>query len=256
MYISVGCALENLLVAAEHFGYSHKVSYDEEEQAVVVHIGSGGRLSSFRHPELFEAIRVRHTNRKTFQIMPIPSETLRLLQDICIEDGSKVQVTDDLETKEKMVDLILRANNFLFSNPAFRAELVYWHGKGSFGIPWIVSEITQEAVTRVNLGRFKANKDSKAVMSASILAIISSQKDDRAAQVMAGQVLERVWLKATALGISLQPMTNVLKVPDFRTEVANLFPSSDVYPQLIFRLGYAEPAQKRTTRRTLSDFKV
>ena len=73
------------------------------------------------------------------KLKKIPSETLGLLQDICIEDGSKVQVTDDLETKEKMVDLILRANNFLFSNPAFRAELGYWHGKGSFGIPWVES---------------------------------------------------------------------------------------------------------------------
>ena len=108
----------------------------------------------------------------------------------------------------------------------------------------------------MNLGRFKANKDSKAVMSAPILAMISSQKDDREAHVMAGQVLERVWLKATALGISLQPMTKVLKVPDFKTEAANLFSSSDVYPQLIFRLGYAEPAQKRTTRRPLDDFMV
>ena len=43
MYISVGCALENLLVAAEHFGYSHDVSYDEEEQAVVVHYRFGGK---------------------------------------------------------------------------------------------------------------------------------------------------------------------------------------------------------------------
>ena len=99
-------------------------------------IGSGGRPSSFRHPEIFEAIRVRHTNRKAFQIRPIPSETLRLLQDICIEDGIEVQMTDDMKTKEKMVDLILRAYDFLFSEPAFRAELGHWHGMGSVGISW------------------------------------------------------------------------------------------------------------------------
>jgi hypothetical protein len=57
LYISIGCALENMLIAAEHFGYGHQVSYLEGEQvAAVIKLNSGGKPSSFRDAELFKAI--------------------------------------------------------------------------------------------------------------------------------------------------------------------------------------------------------
>jgi hypothetical protein len=207
LYISIGCALENLLIAAEHFGYSHRVSYSEDEQAVVVQIGYCGKPSTFRGQELFEAIQIRHTNRKTYQIRPIPPDTLRLLQDVCIEDGITIQMADDMETKEKMVDLVLRANASMFSNPAFRKELGHWYGKGAFGSPLLISKICQMLITELDLGKLQAKKDSRTLMSASVLALVCSEKNDKATQVLAGQVFERIWLKATAMGISLQPMT-------------------------------------------------
>jgi nitroreductase len=257
LYISIGCALENLLIAAEHFGYSHRVSYSEDEQAVVVQIGYCGKPSTFRGQELFEAIQIRHTNRKTYQISPIPPDTLRLLQDVCIEDGITIQMADDMETKEKMVDLVLRANASMFSNPAFRKELGHWYGQGgAFGSPLLISKICQMLITELDLGKLQAKKDSRTLMSASVLAMVCSEKNDKATQVLAGQVFERIWLKATALGIGLQPMTQVLRVPDLKKEAASLFSCPDVYPQQIFRLGYAEPSQKSTSRRPLSDVMV
>ena len=46
LYISLGCALENLLVAAEHFGFRHGVSYfpdpGHEELAATVLFAPGG----------------------------------------------------------------------------------------------------------------------------------------------------------------------------------------------------------------------
>ncbi len=216
-------------------------------------------LAGSLHPseaKLFEAIRVRHTNRKTYQIRPVPPETLRLLQDVCIEDGIMIQVADDPETKEKMADLFLQANTFMFSNPVFREELGYWIGQGAFGSPLLISKICQMAVTQLDLGKLEARKDSKALMSASVLAMVCSKRDDKATQVLAGQVFERVWLKATALGFSLQPMTQVLRVPNLKKEAAGLFHCSDVYPQQIFRLGYAKPAKNRTARRPLTCFLI
>jgi nitroreductase len=70
-YISVGCALENLLIAAEHFGYGHLVAYflepANEELAAVVKFMLHGEPSPFREPALFEAISSRHTNRKFYE---------------------------------------------------------------------------------------------------------------------------------------------------------------------------------------------
>jgi nitroreductase len=204
---------------------------------VVVQTGPGGKPSPFRGHELFEAIRERHTNRKRYQIKPLPPESLRLLQDVCIEEGIMIQMADDPETEEKMVDLILQANAFMFSNPAFREELGYWHGQGAFGSPLLISKICQILITQLDLGKLQAKKDSKALMSASVLGMVCSERNDKASQILAGQVFERIWLKATALGIGLQPMAQVLRVPDLKKEAASLFPCSDVCPQQIFRLG-------------------
>lgn len=223
---------------------------------MVVQIDFGGKPSAFRGQEMFDAIRARHTNRKMYQIRPIPPDTLRLLQDVCIEDGIMIQVADDLETKQKMVDLVLQTNALMFSNPAFRKELGFWHGQGALGSPLLISRICQMLITQLDLSRLQAKKDSKAVMSASVLTMICSEKNDKATQILAGQVFERIWLKATALGINLQPMTQVLRVPDLKKEAANLFLCSDINPQQIFRLGYAESAQKRTSRRPLIDVMI
>jgi len=45
LYISVGCALENLLIAAEHFGYAHQEEYfpeGEDSLVAVVRLISKG----------------------------------------------------------------------------------------------------------------------------------------------------------------------------------------------------------------------
>jgi hypothetical protein len=54
-----------------------------------------------------------------------------------------------------MVDLILEANVFMFSSPAFREELSYWHSKGAFGTPWLISNIAGTAITQLDLGSYR-----------------------------------------------------------------------------------------------------
>ena len=76
LYISVGCAVENLLIAAEHFWYGHQVSYfpepGQEELAATVKFESQGQASPFRDSALFDAIPGRQTNRNVYEERPIP----------------------------------------------------------------------------------------------------------------------------------------------------------------------------------------
>ena len=62
LYISLGCALENILVAAEHFGLRHGVSYFPEpgqaELVATVHFAPGGVPSNARAGATLNAIRV------------------------------------------------------------------------------------------------------------------------------------------------------------------------------------------------------
>jgi hypothetical protein len=80
LYISVGCALENLLIAAEHFEYGHQVAYfpepTNEELAATVKFMPHGEPSPFREPALFGAFFSRHTNRKIYEERPIPQSAI------------------------------------------------------------------------------------------------------------------------------------------------------------------------------------
>jgi len=260
LHISVGCALENLLIAAEHFGYGHQVAYlpepANEELAATVKFMPQGQPTPFRDPALFEAILTRHTNRKVYDERPIPQGDLQHLQNCCVEGDIWLHMTDDLETKRKADELIIRGDAIQFSDPAFREELGYWIGQGLLGTPWLMSKMAQLTVTYMNLSKGQAKKDSEVLMSAPVLAAISSEVNNRESQVKVGQVFERVCLAATIRRIRVHPMSQILELPELKTEVAKLIPKPNVVPQHTFRLGYAEQEKGHTPRRQLDEVLV
>ncbi len=257
LYISVGCALENLLIAAEHFKYGHQVTYfpksDQEELVAIVKFKPQDQQVPLRDPALFNVIPTRHTNRKFYEERFIPQTDLQRLQNCCVEKGIWLHMTDDMEIKRKVDELIIRGDVIQFSDPAYREELGYWIGQGVFGTPWLLSKIGELAITYMNMGKGQAKKDSKVLMSAPILAALSSRMNDRKSQVKIGQVFERLCLMATLLKISVHPMNQIMEIPELKTEVGKLIPMPDVFPQLTFRMGYAEPEKECTPRRPLEE---
>lgn len=166
-------------------------------------------------------------------------------------------MTDNLEIKRKVDELIIRGDAIHFSDPTFRDELGYWIGQGVFGASWLIAKIGQLAVTHMNIGKGQARKDSEVLMSAPILAVLSSKVNNRESQVKVGQVFERICLAATILGIRVHPMSQILEIPELKKEVAKLIPKPDVFFQPPFRLGYAEhPEKERTPRRPLDEVLV
>lgn len=257
LYTSVGCALENLLIAAEHFGYGAKVHYFPEranrKMAAEVKLFPHGRPSPFREPELFDAITTRHTNHKAYEPRNISLDDRQRIQACVVDDGISLYLTDDLEIRRAVDMLVNRADAVLFADPAFRHELGYWIGQGVFGAPWLIGKLSQLAVSYLDLGNWLDKKDSDLLMSAPVLGVLGSKENDRETQIKVGQAFERIYLKAATLGISLQPMSQLTEVPEIKAELANLIPVANEFPQQPFRLGYAEPERKHTPRRPVEE---
>ncbi len=255
LYISVGCALENLLIAAEYYGYDARVNYfpnpANENLVANVHFNQNSEHRIF--PEMFEAIYERYTNHNEFSAEPLSPEDQHRLENCCREDGIGLFLTSDVEIKRKVDELIVRADALQFANPEFREELGYWIGQGVFGASWLIAKISQFAVTHINLGNSTAKKDSEVLMSSPLLGIICSEKNDRQTQVQVGQVFERIYLKATSLGINLQPMSQILEIPEIKAELVKLISVEHAFPQQPFRLGFGKPESKRTPRRPLEE---
>ena len=257
VHVSIGCALENLLIAAEHYGYGHEVSYlpdgEGDDLIATVTFAGDGEPSSFPTRALFDAIAVRRTNHNPYDGEPIPPADAELLRTACVEDGLDLWLTDDPGIKRRVDELIVEADAVQFADPAWREELGHWMGQGVFGTPWLMSKISQLAVTYLNLGKGTGKRDSEVLMSSPLLVVITTENDDRAWQVKAGQVFERVALMATEMNIRVHPMSQILEIPELKTEVAELIPATGVTPQHTFRLGYGEREEGHTPRRPLEE---
>ena len=241
IYVSIGCALENLLVAAEHFGYRCKVDFlpepHENSPAAKVEFE---KVDSKKSGGLFNQITARHTNHSVYDGKPIAEDKLQLIQDCCEENGLMLHLTNDPGIKRTVDDLMVEGDAIQFSDPDWREELGSWLGRGVFGTSWVTSKMSQLAVTYFNMGKNTGKKDSELLMSAPVLGVISSESNDRKDQIKAGQVFEKVSLVATANDIRIHPMSQILEIPELKENVSSLIPVSGVFPQHTFRLGYAE----------------
>lgn len=261
LYISLGCALENLLVAAEHFGYGSNVTYfpgevsGKEDLVAVMKLAPaqapGGQSS--RDPRLFDAILTRHTNRKPYEDRAIPESTLEMLQNQSADGDIKIYLTSDKKVINEFGDLVVRADKIQYSDTNYKSELGYWLGQGVMGPTGIQAKISQLYVVLLDAGSEQTKKDAELVNSTPVLGFISSRENDRTSQVKVGQIFERIWLAAEAEGIRVHPMSQALEVPETKAELEEMVPQKELYPQQTFRLGYADPEEEHTPRRPVAD---
>ena len=253
LYISVGCALENLLISADYLGYEADLTYfpdkkrDDHVARVDLTEGARSRIPS----SIFDAMTVRHTNRRAYESRRIPGNDLNRLRDCCNEDDLRIDFSDDDTLKIEADKLFMESVMIHFADPAYTEELAYWYGQGVFGTPWLISKIGQIAISHANVGKGTAEKGSKALMSASHLGLISSVKDDNMSRVKVGRIFQRLALTATSAGIRVHPLSEPCEIPEMQKKLQTLIGLRET-PQHPFRLGYAEP-EKHTPRRPLED---
>jgi nitroreductase len=260
LYLSLGCALENLLVAAGHFGFAAEPGYfpDPRSREVVarVTLKKAAGQTYGRHSSLFQAITLRQTIHQTFDRRPVELVMQQRIRQCCDEPGIHLYLTDDDQLRRQVDELIVRSDARLFANPDYREELAYWIGQGVFGTPWLISQLGRLAMAYLNFGGMVTRNDEQALMSAPLMAVLVADENDRVSQLRAGQVFERIYLTGALLGIGVRPMSQIVQVPEHKKELAQLFSLSHGVPLQPFLLGHAEPDGKHTPRKTVTEVLV
>jgi len=257
LYLSLGCAVENLSVAAEHFGIGVDVTYhDEPSPVAVVGLQPEGELSSRRPAGLFGAISERYTNHHLFADDPLGETVRQRLRECALEDDVTAVFVDDADAKRSIAELQAEADRRQMEDPEYRRELGHWIGIGALGDAWLKARIGQAVVSHLDIGDREARKNSKLVQSAPVLGVLWTNSDDPSARVTAGQVFERMSLAATAEGVAVHPMSQTLERPEMRERLADIVDADGALPQHLFRLGYASDEQEHTPRWPLEKFLV
>lgn len=255
LHLSIGCALENLLLAAAHFGFATEVAYfpTPGNVALVARVALTKTHGERRGDDaLFSALTARRTHHKTFAARPVAPDVLQRITSQCSEPGINLFLTIDKEIRRKVDDLIVRSDAATFANPAWREELAEWIGKGVFGTPWLISQLGRLAMAYLNFGSMTQRNDEQVLMSAPVLALLAATHDDRISQIKTGQIFERIYLTCALEGIGVRPMSQICEVPAHREELKALMPAGE-FPLQPFLLGYVESEEKHTPRRPVSE---
>jgi hypothetical protein len=260
LYISLGCALENLIVAADHFGYNSSVAYfpgDEDLVAKVVLQPAANPSNPSRDTRLFYAITSRQTNRNPYEPRAISESDLETIKSLSSDADVDVSIfiTRDSAIKKGFQDFVVQANGIQYSDANFKSELGHWLGQGVMGPTGLQAKMAQLAVVFLDVGPEQSKKDAELINSTPYLGFLSTAKNDSISSLKAGRVMERFWLGATALGVSLHPMSQALEVAETKANLTDLLPAESgmMQVQQAFRLGYAEPIKEHSPRRPLQE---
>lgn len=257
LWISLGCALENLLVATRATGYAAEITYPEVVDFIHIRLTA----DTPQPGPLFEAIEHRQNTRSEYDGQPVKVADLDDVQALPLEPGVALHYVLNPVELETVLEYVNQGNLRQYADQAFLAELIDWlrfnkreamaSSDGLFsrcsGNPEVPGWLGRMFVTGTKPQQ-QADADAKKLRSSSGTVVITSETDDKATWVRTGQVYERLALKLTSLNIKSAFLNQPIEVADLRSQFQGALGLGASSPQLLLRFGYAE-AMPRSLRR-------
>jgi nitroreductase len=263
LYLSHGCVLTNLLLAAEHFGFDYdaKCLPDGVSGERTASARFSKKAAPHRFPDLFSEIIRRHTNRKSFEQRPIETEKLQKLEDYAKGKGVRLDILASDEGKAKMADILARAQKMQLGNKDLRKELAAWIRPNnseekdglpgySFGYSDFESFFGSFIFGTLDMSSSRARVETANMLASPAVAVLSTETDDKMTWLKAGAAFETLFLMATRMEVRFDLFSQPIALPELRAEMAKIL--NVKYPQLLIRMGYAEPA-RHTPRRPVEE---
>lgn len=261
LFVSLGCALENLVIAARAAGYEPAVTlFPRGEPDGCLRVDLAPAAAPVEGG-LADAIARRQTNRHHYDGRPIPPDDLARLAAVPAEPGVLIRVFTAAAALDTVAELVRRADEAQLDDEGFRQELAGWirfsgreaaaRGDGLapavLEVPEVPRWIGEWGLPFVLTGEREGVKDARLVRSSSAVALVTTAADDRRAWVAAGRSFERFALTAATLGVQLAPLCQPCEVPSLRAELAERLEATG-RAQLLARLGFAPPPARSPRR--------
>ena len=268
LWIGLGSALENLLLAAAHFGYQAETTYHlagtpDDHIAVALH-KTGPAPAGRSAP--FEAIPLRQSTRGAYDGQPVPGAELRQLEAAATGAGVTPLLFSGAAAMQPLLEYVVAGNEQQLSNDDFKKELVRWIRFNDREALASRDGLLSRSSGNPSLPRWAANffigsslkpaaqnkKDALHIRSSAGLLLFASAADDRPAWLEIGRASERFALLATTLNLRCAYLNQPCEVPAVRAQVQSQLSLNGAFPQLLMRFGYG-PAMPRSLRRPVSE---
>jgi nitroreductase len=280
MHISLGCALENLVLAGPPNGMTATVDLmpDAADARHIATIALAPARTS--RSALFEAIPDRHTNRNAYDtsrpVAPEQRESLNRLVDA--PNAQLVWFTTDAQ-KRAFSDLTIVATQAIIADPQQAADDYRWHRSdwreiqrhkdgitidpsGQSELIRAVSKLVPTTQQQNNNGWLSGTRDSQLPTAAAFGALVVPDPRDPVQRLLVGRIWQRIHLNAIASGLALQPLCQIPERID-RESSAGLAPAvsnamaamlpAGVHAIMTFRIGYPSTDALLSPRRPVTD---
>ncbi len=230
-YVAHGALLENVRIAAGALGYEAKIELfpDPAKENLVAAIDFKQAMK--KSEPLFEAIEKRVTNRKKYDASPLRDDERRELfanvdqpvRLVPVEDREGIaKLARAASVSETMLVRNKHVHDFFFSHVrwtleeekiqpnGFYIDTLELNSQQAKGFKVLRAWGAARVLGKLGVAK-KVGADNEATYktASAMIGIVVKNSEPRNL-VEAGRVLERAWLTATALGLSVQPSTGVL----------------------------------------------
>jgi nitroreductase len=264
LVMSCGAALLNLRVAVRNFGLTamSEICPDPDAPELLARLKlTGEALSGRTDHKLFKAIPDRRTARVPFESRPIPRALLYRWQRAAAYEEAAMHILESEEERRALAGMVAEGDRCLTASPEYRNELARWirsnTALGRDGLPGYsvgLGDLSSRVAARTvfPFGGDLARRDTDLVRHAPAFVVLGTEEDTPEAWMIAGQALGRVLLAAQSEGVSASFFLQPIELPHLRQRLMDLLPGEVGFPQITFRLGYAQRVPP-TPRRPLSD---
>ena len=289
-HIGMGCALENLMLAAAANGYAGTLTLlpgklglipaePKPELLARVDLAAGKPEES----ELYNAIPRRHTNRSAYHPQkPLPPEFVDDLSRLASDEADvKLFLFTAEADRKKLVETTSAANDEIYADPEVERGSGPWFRNhwsdvqkfrdgltiDAFGQPPIATAMAKTMpvwMLRWLASRGEKDGYSKLMLSAPLMGIIAvHDRYDREHCLRAGRIWQRAHLLATARGVAGRPCNEAVEMIDHEKALgkqplhtgllADVMDDATWQPTFVFYMGYPTLTGRASPRRSIAD---
>ena len=230
-WVAHGALLQNILIASRAIGYDLDFSVFPEKSEPNLTLKLFFKKSSPREEPLYKSIYERATNRKPYKTVPLTDAQKSVLLKSDAESSGEIRLIEDREQLKTLGEALSANEVVMFENPILHRLLfqeIVWtrEEEENRGAGLYVKTMELKPAQRFALKFFKywslmnflnqklgaarmiAKENAKVYASVAAMGIIIV-KDNDVDFVHAGRLMERLWLQATAMGLSFHIITGV-----------------------------------------------
>lgn len=263
LFISLGCALKNLLIASDYYGYHANYSIEKSLDGInfFIRIRLDGIEKTFlpKKEHILPFILKRTTKRLKHTQDSFDHTFIKEINYAYEEKGIKIDLIEEKKDILKIADLVIKSGIDAMKSRLFRKELSHYVKNNNtnseigmpcfgMGISTIPSYFASTAIKFFNMNKLSQISDKRLLKNfTKKMLIISSDEDSVYSWVNTGLVYQDISLNCLIRGISTSPMAGVIQIGNHYKEIQRIL-NIKFRPQFFCRLGIIKEEVRHSPR--------